>query len=394
MNHSPINWPNALSEKIFRQKYWQQKPVLIRNFFSQNIAKNLPITQSQILRLSQTDFVPTKCVYGGKAFHIKNGPLTPTFLKKIESNYWTILIDKINTQLTYADRFFHLFNFIGLFRLRDLMVSLSNKGGGVGPHFDSYDVFLVQAYGQKLWQLSYKFDHTFTNNPDLKILKYFKPDEEFVLNPGDALYLPPNVAHNGIAVQDTSITYSIGLRTPNILDLTDKVFFYHMENISFDPDSLLDHKKIKLSTDPMTFSDQLANQISSKISNLFPKSEEIKKNLVKSITESDDEILDRIENNELSFPDFRFLLAKNNLNINPSMKATFWKDNLFYNGEELDLSNLSAKQHRIIKALLEELITKRTISVKSISRIKSPDILEILFFLYQQNLVTFKYLSI
>ena len=79
----------------------------------------------------------------------------------------------------------------------------------------------------------------------MKILKYFKPDEEFVLNPGDALYLPPNVAHNGIAVQETSITYSIGLRTPNILDLTDKVFFYHMENISFDPDSLLDYKKIK-----------------------------------------------------------------------------------------------------------------------------------------------------
>ena len=215
-----------------------------------------------------------------------------------------------------------------------------------------------------------------------------------VLNPGDALYLPPNVAHSGIAIQETSITYSIGLRTPNILDLTDKVFFYHMENISFDPDSLLDHKKIKLSTDPMTFSDQLANQISNKISNLFPKSEEIKKNLIKSITESDDEILDRIENNEINFPDFRFLLGKNNLNINPSMKAVFWKDNLFYNGEELDLSTLSAKQHRIIKALLEELITKRTISVKSISRIKSPGILEMLFFLYQQNLVTFEHLSI
>ena len=144
----------------------------------------------------------------------------------------------------------------------------------------------------------------------------------------------------------------------------------------------------------MAFSDQLANQISSKISNLFPKPEEIKKNLVKSITESDDEILDRVENNEISFSDFHFLLGKNNLNINPSMKAIFWKDNFFYNGEELDLSTLSEKQYRIIKALLEELIIKRTISVKSISRIKSSCILEILFFLYQQNLVTFKHLSI
>ena len=122
-----------------------------------------------------------------------------------------------------------------------------------------------------------------------------------------------------------------------------------MENICFKPDSLLDHKKIKLSTDPVTFSDQLANQISSKISNLFPKSEEIKKNLVKTITESDDEILDRIENNEISFPDFRFLLEKNNLNINPSMKAIFWRDNLFYNGEELDLSTLSANNIELLK---------------------------------------------
>ena len=394
MNHSSINWPNALSEKVFKQEYWQQKPVLLRNLFSKDIAKNPPVTQSEILRLSQTDFAPTKCVYKGRAWHVKNGPLTPTFLKKIESNNWTILIDKINTQLTYADRFFHLFNFIDLFRLKDLMVSLSNKGGGVGPHFDSYDVFLVQVYGQKLWQLSSKFDRTFTNNPDLKILKYFKPEEEFVLNPGDALYLPPNVAHNGIAVQDTSITYSIGLRTPNILDLTDKVFFYHMENISLNSDSLLDCKKIKLSTDPVFFSDELTNQISSKISNLFPKYDEIKKNLVKAITEPDDEILDRIENNQISFTDFRFLLEKNNLNINPSMRAIFWRDNLFYNGEELDLSPLSVKQYQIIKALLEELITKRTISVKSISRIKSTNILEILFFLYQQNLVTFEHLSI
>ena len=101
-----------------------------------------------------------------------------------------------------------------------------------------------------------------------------------------------------------------------------------MENICFEPDSLLDYKKIKPSADPLTFSDHLANQISSKMRKLFPKSEEIKKNLVKSITESDDGIVDRIENNEISFPDFRFLLAKNNLNINPSMKAVFWKDNL------------------------------------------------------------------
>ena len=394
MNHFSINWPNSLSEKVFKQKYWQKKPVLIRNFFSKDIVKHLPVTKSDILKLSKTDYVPSKCVYKGKAWHVKNGPLTSTFLKKITSNNWTILIDKINTQLTYADRFFHLFNFIDLLRLKDLMVSLSNKGGGVGPHFDSYDVFLVQVYGQKLWQLSSKFDRTFTNNPDLQILKYFKPEEEFVLNPGDALYLPPYVAHNGIAVQDTSITYSIGLRTPNILDLTDKVFFYHMENISLNSDSLLDCKKIKLSTDPVSFSDELTNQISSKISNLFPKYDEIKKNLVKAITEPDDEILDRIENNQISFTDFRFLLEKNNLNINPSMRAIFWRDNLFYNGEELDLSPLSVKQYRIIKALLEELITKRTISVKSISRIKSTNILEILFFLYQQNLVTFEHLSI
>ena len=393
MNHFSINWPNSLSEKVFKQKYWQKKPVLIRNFFSKDIVKHLPVTKSDILKLSKTDYVPSKCVYKGKAWHVKNGPLTSTFLKKITSNNWTILIDKINTQLTYADRFFHLFNFIDLLRLKDLMVSLSNKGGGVGPHFDSYDVFLVQAYGQKLWQLSSKFDRTFTNNPDLKILKNFKPEEELVLNPGDALYLPPNVAHSGIAIQETSITYSIGFKNPNILDLTDKVFFYHMENICFEPDSLLDYKKIKPSADPLTFSDHLANQISSKMRKLFPKSEEIKKNLVKTITESDDDILDRIENNEISFPDFSILLRKNSLNINPTMKAIFWRDNLFYNGEELDLSNLSARQHRIIKALLEELITKRTISVKIISRVKSTSILEILFFLYQQNLVTFKCLS-
>ena len=166
-----------------------------------------------------------------------------------------------------------------------------------------------------------------------------------------------------------------------------------MENISSEPDSLLDYKKIKPSADPLNFSDQLANQISSKVRNLFPKTEEIKKNLVKTITESDDEILDRLENNEISFPDFSFLLRKNSLNMNPSMKAIFWRDNLFYNGDELELTTLSAKQQRIIKALLEELITKRTVSFVNIARIKSTGILEVLFFLYRKKLITFKCLS-
>ena len=84
MNHFSINWPNSLSEKVFKQKYWQKKPVLIRNFFSKDIVKNLPVTKSEILKLSKTDYVPSKCVYKGKAWHVKNGPLTSTFLKKID----------------------------------------------------------------------------------------------------------------------------------------------------------------------------------------------------------------------------------------------------------------------------------------------------------------------
>ena len=391
MNRTKINWPDTLTEKTFKRKYWQKKPVLIRNLFPKEIATNSPVSKQDIIGLSKIESVPTKCVYKRKDWHVKHGPLTKKIVTNLRDANWTILVDKVNTQLSDADRFFHFFNFIDLFRLKDLMVSLSNNGGSVGPHYDSYDVFLVQGHGQKLWQLSSNFDPTLENNPDLKILKTFKAEEEFILNPGDTLYLPPNIAHNGISLKDDSITYSIGFKHPAILELTDKVLFYHMDNISSSQESSLKYFKIKTSRDPLDFSDEMINYFAEEIIKLMPNYEKIKKYVVKTITESDADVVNRIINKDIKFHNFLVHLNKKDLYINPAMKAVFWKDNLFYDGEELDLSALSEREHKVTKTLLKELIENRMISSGTIiPYFKFKRALKIIFFLYRENLLTFK----
>jgi len=175
---------------------------------------------------------------------------------------WTMLVQGVNLQNDAADALLRQFRFVPDARLDDLMVSFATDGGGVGPHFDSYDVFLLQAEGQRRWKISAQKDLSLVEGLPLKILSKFKADEEFVLEPGDMLYLPPHYAHDGVAIGDCQ-TYSIGFRSPSYQELGEAFLQFMADSIDLpgryaDPELAPSDKPAEIPKDMLgTIADEL-----------------------------------------------------------------------------------------------------------------------------------------
>ncbi|HEY9097110.1 MAG TPA: cupin domain-containing protein, partial [Hydrogenophaga sp.] len=149
-----------------------------------------------------------------KGWTLRHGPFARSALPPLKQKDWTLLVQGADLHLDAAHELLMRFRFVPDARLDDLMISWASDGGGVGPHFDSYDVFLLQASGQRRWRIGRQKDFSLQAGVPLKILEHFEPEEEHVLNPGDMLYLPPKWAHDGVAVGSDCMTYSIGFRVP------------------------------------------------------------------------------------------------------------------------------------------------------------------------------------
>ncbi|HAT32195.1 MAG TPA: cupin, partial [Janthinobacterium sp.] len=194
----------------FLRDYWHKKPLLIR----QAIPAFKPLlSMAALTALAARDDVESRLVsHTGGVWDMRQGPLES--LPPRDEKAWTLLVQGANLYHADTDALLRRFRFLPDARLDDLMISFATDGGGVGPHFDSYDVFLLQAQGQRRWQIGPQKDLSLVDGLPLKILSKFKPTEEFVLEPGDMLYLPPHYAHDGVAVGDCQ-TYSIGFRSPS-----------------------------------------------------------------------------------------------------------------------------------------------------------------------------------
>lgn len=163
---------------------------------------------------------------------LTHGPLDA--LPARSERNWTVLVQGLNLLLEPAARLLDQFRFIPDARLDDLMVSYATDGGGVGPHFDSYDVFLLQMHGQRRWRISAQTDLSLQPDMPLKILRNFQPEAEFILNPGDMLYLPPRYAHDGVAIGECT-TLSIGFRSPTAAELLSSVLHQLAEDVLTEP---------------------------------------------------------------------------------------------------------------------------------------------------------------
>lgn len=206
----------GISPAEFMSKYWQKKPLLIRNAIPD--FKPL-LSRSALFELAEQDDVESRLIVQiGKKWTMANGPMESKSLPSLKKSNWTLLVQGVDLHDAQVHVLKNQFRFAPDARLDDLMISFATDGGGVGPHFDSYDVFLLQAHGTRRWRIGKQKDGTLQPNVPLKILANFKPEQEFDLQPGDMLYLPPRYAHDGVAVGEC-MTYSIGFKAPKELDL-------------------------------------------------------------------------------------------------------------------------------------------------------------------------------
>ena len=218
----------GLSEKVFLRDYWQKKPLLIRQAIPDFSGLLNP---RQLMELSCTPEAQARLIsYKRGQWHLLDGPFEVADYASLAKTKWTVLVQGVNHLLPEAAELLKRFSFIPHARLDDLMVSYAPQSGGVGPHFDSYDVFLLQGLGHRRWQISAQKDHTLVADVPLKILQNFAPEQEWVLNPGDMLYLPPHWAHNGIA-EDDCMTYSIGFRTPSHQELGEQFLVFQQDKL-------------------------------------------------------------------------------------------------------------------------------------------------------------------
>ena len=215
-----MNVLGKITKEAFLKEYWQKKPLLIRNAFPDFVS---PIDPDDMAGLSLMEEVESRIILEDKTkanWEVKHGPFSDETFSNLPEIDWTLLVQAVDQWVPEMADIRDLFNFIPNWRVDDVMASFAPVGGGVGPHFDHYDVFLIQALGQRKWQVGPKCKETDATVKDVpvKILKEMKVDDEWTLNPGDMLYLPPTFAHNGVALNDC-MTFSVGFRAPSESDI-------------------------------------------------------------------------------------------------------------------------------------------------------------------------------
>lgn len=202
---------NPLDADAFMRRHWQREPLLVRGAFP---GVRDPLTPREVLALAGDADATSRLVRRrGARWTLEHGPFAPGRWKQLPRRDWTVLVQDTNHFSRRAEALLARFDFIPHARIDDVMVSYAVPGGGVGPHVDSYDVFLLQGHGRRRWAISRQDDLAFVPGLDLRVLRRFRPEQEWVLEAGDMLYLPPGVAHDGVA-ETECLTWSIGFRAP------------------------------------------------------------------------------------------------------------------------------------------------------------------------------------
>lgn len=229
-----VNQPLALLAGLtpaqFMRRHWQKKPLVVRQAIP---GFQTFLSRAALFKLAASEQVESRLIVRQPTgWNMKKGPVTPkNRLPPLSQNDWTLLVQGVDLHEPKGHALLQQFRFVPDARLDDLMISFATPGGGVGPHFDSYDVFLFQASGRRRWKIGLQKDLSLQPDVPLKILKNFEADKEFVLEAGDMLYLPPRYAHDGIAEASSDpsgkpadcMTYSIGFRSPAQTELASEL---------------------------------------------------------------------------------------------------------------------------------------------------------------------------
>lgn len=240
MPNSPQSLLGGMTQREFLRAHWQRKPLLVRGALPASFA---PLSPEELAGLAMEAEVASRLVLlprGSRRWDVRYGPFQEEDFAALPETEWTLLVQEVDQWHPAAAGLLDSFRFIPNWRIDDVMVSYAVAGGGVGAHIDNYDVFLVQSAGRRRWRISSRplTEERLVQDIDVRVLADFEPDEEWILEPGDMLYLPPRIAHEGVALEPC-MTFSIGFRAPSAGDMLPS-FVHHVADMLEEDERFVD----------------------------------------------------------------------------------------------------------------------------------------------------------
>ncbi len=343
----------GLSPSSFLTRHWQKQPLLIRGAIPE--FKDL-LTLRGLIALSRDDACEARLVVSESGqYEVFHGPLSPRIVRDLPENNWTLLVQGVNHACSGARELLHRFSFLPYARLDDVMVSYAAPGGGVGPHFDSYDVFLLQGAGQRRWEVSAQSNLEFIPDADLKLLKRFRADGSCVVERGDMLYLPPRFAHNGTAVH-SCMTYSIGFRAAAFEELKTQFLAYlddclHLKGQYRDP-------QLRVTQHPAQLGNDLISQVASELSRIRWDHSDIADFLGRYLSEPKPHIVLR-RPPALDYRTFCRRAQADGVEVHPALPLLFRGRKAFLNGEVHDI-------HPDVRRTIVQLADQRRLAARQV----------------------------
>jgi 50S ribosomal protein L16 3-hydroxylase len=347
----PINQAWALlggiSPKRFMNEYWQKKPLLVRGAIpafklAQAAGQRLtsPLSFSDLQSLAGQNNVESRLVKS-QPWTLSRSRHKNNTIPSIDQPDWTLLVQGVNAHHSAASTVMSWFRFIPEARLDDLMISIAGNGGGVGPHVDSYDVFLLQMEGRRHWKISSQKDLSFKEDLPLKILKNFKASDDWVLEPGDMLYLPPNIAHDGLALDGGCQTWSIGFRSPNYKELVNEILWRTTEALESNSTltELYKDPSQKATLDPALVPEQLVEAVQKHLNQLKWSKSDISCTLASILSEPKPQTVFSPPHTLLDLPSFKKAISQSGMILAPASKSLYDMDFFYLNGESVSDSD-------------------------------------------------------
>ncbi|MDN0084458.1 cupin domain-containing protein [Crenobacter sp. SG2305] len=342
MQHTPHPLLGGLSPAEFLRDYWHKKPLLIRGALT-DVGPHVDF--AWLAELAQQDDVESRLIEcrNGR-WHLEQGPFRPSRFKKLPDSDWTVLVQNVNHHLPHVANILWRFNFIPYARLDDLMISYAPPGGTVGPHFDSYDVFLLQVGGRKSWKISAQQQMELVDGAPLKILSEFHCEQEFILEHGDMLYLPPRYAHYGVAIEP-GMTYSIGFRAPTSQELATQFLIYLQDRVCLD--GIYADPEIAYQDEPAQISDAMIDQVAGMLAELRWDRATIADFLGHYLTEPKAHVFYDAPEDELDEEEFATLAMQNGIVLDLKSQILYIEEQFYCNAELLatDPADRASWQH-------------------------------------------------
>ena len=331
----------GLSAAAFLRRHWQKQPLLVRGALPGFTGV---LDLGDMIELACRDHCESRLVVrNADRWTVEHGPFDRKRFSRLPGRNWTLLLQGLDQLLPAARQLLSRFDFIPYSRLDDLMVSYAPAGGGVGAHFDSYDVFLLQGPGRRHWRVGRPHDLALVENAPLKILKRFSPEGQCLLSAGDMLYLPPEIAHDGVAVE-ACYTYSIGFRAPSHRELVSQFLIFLEERLGgggrySDPD-------LSAQTRPAQLSASMIEKVGRILGDISWTRRDVAEFLGTYLTEPKPRILFAPPRKPLTDIAFSHASHRDGVELAPASLMLYGKANLFINGEQYEMNKVLATPMR------------------------------------------------